>query len=64
MAEKIEWLENMDEALNQAKLEEKPILLDFFNPGESGANRWMRLRIQTPREDFVAKSVVLCGSAY
>ncbi len=33
MAEKIEWLENMDEALNQAKLEEKPILLDFFNPG-------------------------------
>ena len=33
MAETIEWLASMDEALNTAKSEGKLILLDFFNPG-------------------------------
>ena len=33
MAETIEWLTSMDEALKTAKSEGKPILLDFFNPG-------------------------------
>ena len=33
MAETIEWLTGMDEALKAAKSEGKPILLDFFNPG-------------------------------
>jgi uncharacterized protein YyaL (SSP411 family) len=33
MAEKIQWLESMDEALKRAKAENKPIFLDFFNPG-------------------------------
>lgn len=33
MAEKIEWLAEMDSALERAKAENKPVLLDFFNPG-------------------------------
>ena len=33
MAEKIKWETKMDAALVRARLEKKPVLLDFFNPG-------------------------------
>jgi uncharacterized protein YyaL (SSP411 family) len=33
MAEKIEWKTDMDAALKRAREENKPVLLDFFNPG-------------------------------
>lgn len=33
MAETINWLTQMDEALSRAKQEGRPILLDFYNPG-------------------------------
>jgi uncharacterized protein YyaL (SSP411 family) len=33
MAKTIIWETDMDRALKQAKAENKPILLDFFNPG-------------------------------
>ena len=29
----IQWLTSMDQAVTRAKAENKPILLDFFNPG-------------------------------
>jgi thiol:disulfide interchange protein len=29
---KINWLTSMDQAIEQAKAQRKPILLDFFNP--------------------------------
>ena len=32
MEERIAWMTEMDEALNRAREENKPILLDFFNP--------------------------------
>lgn len=32
MAEKINWLTSMDEAITRAKNEDKLIFLDFFNP--------------------------------
>ncbi len=32
MGEIIKWTSSMDAALESAKLEKKPILLDFFNP--------------------------------
>ncbi|MCK9227272.1 MAG: thioredoxin family protein [Syntrophorhabdaceae bacterium] len=32
MAE-VRWLNDMNEALQRAKNEKKPVLLDFFNPG-------------------------------
>lgn len=32
MADIISWKTSMDEALEQAKAKNKPILLDFFNP--------------------------------
>jgi hypothetical protein len=28
----IQWLTSLDQAIKQAKAENKPILLDFFNP--------------------------------
>jgi hypothetical protein len=28
----IRWLTSLDEALGQAKLHDKPVLLDFFSP--------------------------------
>ena len=31
-ATKIEWLTSLDQAVEQAKAQNKPILLDFFNP--------------------------------
>ena len=31
-AAKIEWLTSLDQAVEQAKAQNKPILLDFFNP--------------------------------
>lgn len=33
MSTTIQWLTSMDEALNRARQEGKPILLDFFHPG-------------------------------
>ena len=33
MAENIKWETEMDAALVRARLEKKPVLLDFFNPG-------------------------------
>ncbi len=33
MVGKVEWLDDMDEALKRAKAEGKPVLLDFFNSG-------------------------------
>jgi uncharacterized protein YyaL (SSP411 family) len=32
MADGIEWVTSMDEALKRAKAENKYVLLDFFNP--------------------------------
>jgi uncharacterized protein YyaL (SSP411 family) len=32
MTEKVNWTDNLQEALQQAATENKPILLDFFNP--------------------------------
>jgi hypothetical protein len=29
---KISWLTSMDQAIEQAKAQEKPVLMDFFNP--------------------------------
>ncbi len=33
MAKQISWETSMDRALERAKSENKPIVLDFFNPG-------------------------------
>lgn len=33
MAQKVEWLTDFDQAINQAGKENKAVLLDFFNPG-------------------------------
>jgi len=33
MAENIKWETDMDAALARARAENKPVLLDFFNPG-------------------------------
>ncbi len=33
MAGKIQWESSMDAAKEKAKAEDKPIFLDFFNPG-------------------------------
>ncbi len=33
MAKEIEWEKEMDKALAKAKAENKPLLMDFFNPG-------------------------------
>lgn len=33
MAEKLVWENNLDTAISKAKRENKPVLLDFFNPG-------------------------------
>ncbi len=33
MENKIEWANQMDEALTRARSENKSVLLDFFNPG-------------------------------
>jgi uncharacterized protein YyaL (SSP411 family) len=33
MANKIKWESEMQNALKRAKSENKPVLLDFFNPG-------------------------------
>lgn len=33
MAAKIMWESDLDRAIRRARLEAKPILLDFFNPG-------------------------------
>ena len=33
MENKIKWEEVMDVALSRARSENKPVLLDFFNPG-------------------------------
>jgi hypothetical protein len=32
-ASKINWLSSIDQAVEQAKAQDKPILIDFFNPG-------------------------------
>lgn len=32
MVEKIEWTDNLQEAIRQATLQGKSIVLDFFNP--------------------------------
>ena len=29
----VTWISDMQDALNKARAENKPILLDFFNPG-------------------------------
>jgi uncharacterized protein YyaL (SSP411 family) len=33
MADAIRWENDLDEALRKAKSENKPVLMDFFNPG-------------------------------
>ncbi len=33
MAENIKWETEIDAALARARVEKKPVLLDFFNPG-------------------------------
>lgn len=33
MENKIKWMAKMDEALSNARSENRPVLLDFFNPG-------------------------------
>ena len=33
MAKQIAWETKMDEALSRAASKDKPVLLDFFNPG-------------------------------
>jgi len=33
MEDKIKWETDMDAALSKARAENKPVLLDFFNPG-------------------------------
>jgi hypothetical protein len=33
MGSKIEWETSLDKARERARSEQKPILLDFFNPG-------------------------------
>jgi uncharacterized protein YyaL (SSP411 family) len=33
MENKIKWEEKMDMAISRARSENKPVLLDFFNPG-------------------------------
>ncbi len=33
MEDKIKWENNFDAALTRAQAEDKPVLLDFFNPG-------------------------------
>jgi len=33
MSSKIKWETDIDSAVARAKSEDKPILLDFFNPG-------------------------------
>ena len=33
MSNEIRWENQMDSALSRAKQENKPVLLDFFNPG-------------------------------
>ena len=33
MAKNIKWETNVDAALTLARAENKPVLLDFFNPG-------------------------------
>jgi len=33
MAKQITWETKMDEALSKATSKDKPVLLDFFNPG-------------------------------
>lgn len=33
MTNKIQWETDMDMALTRARKENKPVLLDFFNPG-------------------------------
>jgi uncharacterized protein YyaL (SSP411 family) len=33
MSTEIRWENQMDSALSRAKQENKPVLLDFFNPG-------------------------------
>ena len=33
MAKKVNWETRMDDAVSKATSQDKPILLDFFNPG-------------------------------
>jgi len=33
MENRIEWVRKMEEAIKRGRSENKPILLDFFNPG-------------------------------
>jgi hypothetical protein len=33
MAEQIKWENDLEKAKRRARAEQKPILLDFFNPG-------------------------------
>ena len=33
MSQTVKWVTSMDEAIKLAKAQDKPILLDFFNPG-------------------------------
>lgn len=33
MENRIEWVRKMEEAVKRGRSENKPILLDFFNPG-------------------------------
>jgi len=33
MGKEIKWEDNLDAAKDRAKKEDKPIFLDFFNPG-------------------------------
>jgi hypothetical protein len=33
MAKSIEWESDLQKALARAKAEQKPVLMDFFNPG-------------------------------
>lgn len=39
MENKIEWANKMDEALARARSDNKPVLLDFFNPGWIGCQQ-------------------------